>query len=120
MRTAAGCWLLYSNRGTLGGEPATAFEQWLFDRADSARPAHFWGDLDYAGMRILAAMRASFEGLTAWEPRYAPMLAGLLEGGGHSPEAAEKAGQRPISNTGCNYADAKLIPTLAERGRYLD
>ena len=120
LRTEAGCSLFYSNRGTLGGEPATAFERWLFDRAALARQAHFWGDLDYAGMRILAAMRSSFGGLSAWEPGYAPMLAALLVGGGHSPEAAEKAGQRPVSSTGCPYADANLIPALAERGKYLD
>lgn len=120
LRTAAGCSLFYSNRGVLGGEPAAAFEHWLFERAASARPVHFWGDLDYAGMRILAAMRSSFAGLTAWEPGYVPMLQALLEGKGHSPEAAEKAGQRPLSTTGCEFADTMLLPALAVKGKYLD
>ncbi len=34
-------------------------------------------------------------------PAYAPMLQALLNGRGHSPEAAGKKGQRPISATGC-------------------
>jgi hypothetical protein len=120
LRTSTGCSLFHSSKGALGGEPSTSFERWLFDRAASARPVHFWGDLDHAGMRILAAMRSSFPGLTAWEPGYAPMLAGLLDGKGHSPEAAEKAGQRPVSSTGCSFADTKLIPALAAHGQYLD
>lgn len=120
LRTSTGCSLFYSNKGVLGGEPAAAFERWLFDRPLVATPVHFWGDLDYSGMRILTAMRASFAGLTAWEPGYVPMLQALLEGKGHSPEAAEKAGQRPLSATGCEFADRMLLPALASHGQYLD
>jgi hypothetical protein len=83
-------------------------------------PVYFWGDLDYAGMRILAAMRSSFPEMTAWAPGYAPMLAALLAGGGHSPEAAEKQGQRAVVSSGCPYADGQLIPALSRTGRYLD
>lgn len=120
LRTPTGCSLFYSSKGALGAEPSAVFERWLFDSAALARPVHFWGDLDYAGMRILATMRASFPGLTAWEPGYAPMLAGLLNGEGHIPEAAEKVGQRPVSGTGCLFADTKLIPAMAAHGQYLD
>jgi len=95
-----------------------AFEAWLFGRG--ATPVYFWGDLDYAGMRILSAMRTTFPDLTAWSPGYAPMLAVLLAGGGHSPEAAEKQGQRPLASSGCAYADGQLIPAMAKVGRYID
>lgn len=120
LRTPKGSSLFYSSTGALGGDLAAKFEHWLFDNAVQEIPAYFWGDLDYSGMRILAAMRATFPGLTAWEPGYAPMLAGLQNDLGHSPEAAEKSGQRPISHTGCAYADGKLIPAIAEKDKYLD
>lgn len=120
LRSPDGCSLYYSNKGALGGSVTEAFERWLSGDSDMSIQACFWGDLDHAGMRILAAMRSTFPGLTAWEPGYARMRAGLLEGLGHSPEAAEKQGQRPISSTGCPYADGELIPALAQTGRYLD
>lgn len=118
LRSPTGCSLFYSAKGALGGDLPVAFEAWLFGRGTT--PAHFWGDLDYAGMRILAAMRSTFPDLTAWVPGYAPMLAALLAGGGHSPEAAEKQGQRLVVSSGCAYADRELIPALAHTGRYVD
>jgi len=118
LRSAEGCSLFYSSRGTLDVEARATFERWLF--GDAALPACFWGDLDYSGMRILAALRASFPEMRAWETGYAPMLAWLCEGKGHSPEAAEKMGQRPIANTGCSYADEELLPALARAGRFVD
>ncbi len=118
LRSRAGCSLYYASSGALGGDLQDAFEAWLFGRG--VTPVHFWGDLDYAGMRILAAMRGTFTGLTAWEPGYKPMLAALGEGRGHSPEAAEKQGQLAIASTGCGFADQNLIPALRQTGRYLD
>lgn len=118
LRSQSGCSLFYSSKGALGGDLKDAFEAWLFGLG--TMPAYFWGDLDYAGMRILAAMRATFPDLTAWRPGYAPMMAALLAGGGHSPEAAEKQAQRPVVNTSCPYADRELIPALAQSGRYVD
>lgn len=118
LRSSGGCSLYYASKGDLNRGPVAAFEAWLFGQGTA--PAYFWGDLDYGGMRILAAMRLTFPGLGAWEPGYAPMLAGLLAGDGHSPEAAEKQGQRPIAATGCPYADLHLIPAIAQTGRYLD
>jgi len=118
LRSAAGCSVFYAGNGALGGDLKVAFEAWLFGRG--ATPVYFWGDLDYAGMRILSAMRTTFPDLTAWSPGYAPMLAVLLAGGGHSPEAAEKQGQRPLASSGCAYADGQLIPAMAKVGRYID
>ncbi len=120
LRMPGGCSLYYAGTGALGGEVKSLFERWLFESADPGRPVHFWGDLDFAGMRILAAMRSTFPRLTAWEPGYVLMLQELLEGRGHSPEAAEKAGQRPIERTGCLYADQQLIPALKIQGRFVD
>lgn len=71
-------------------------------------------------MRILSAMRGSFTGLTAWEPGYVPMLAALNEGHGHSPEAAEKQGQKALTTTGCRFADEQLAPALRATGSFVD
>jgi Uncharacterized protein conserved in bacteria C-term(DUF2220) len=82
--------------------------------------AAFWGDLDHAGMAILSSLRTNFPSARAWEPGYAPMLVRLDTGEGHAPEEAKKAGQKPISSTGCGYADSVLIPALAKHGRFID
>lgn len=111
--------LYYSNRGARGGDVSENFENWLFEGAP-ALPVHFWGDLDWSGMRILMAMRNSFPDLSAWQPGYTPMLANLQEGQGHSPEAADKRGQRPIGSTGCAYADDQLLPELRIQQRFVD
>ena len=118
LRSPGGCSLFYSSKGALGGDLKDAFEAWLFGKG--ATPVFFWGDLDWAGMRILAAMRGSFAGLTAWQPGYAPMLAALNEGRGHSPEAAEKQGQKALAVTGCPFADEQLAPALRATGRFVD
>lgn len=120
LRMPGGCSLYYAGTGALGGEIKLRFEAWLFECADPASPVYFWGDLDFAGMRILAAMRSTFPRLTAWEPGYALMLQELLDGRGHSPEAAEKSGQSLIEMTGCLYTDQHLIPALKTHGRFVD
>jgi len=95
-----------------------AFESVLYGGVDIATA--FWGDLDYAGMSILTVLRTSFRGARAWEPGYAPLLARLEAGEGHTPEEARKSGQKPVSTTGCCYADGFLIPALAKHGRFVD
>ena len=120
LRMPGGCSLFYAGTGALGGEIKQLFEEWLLGNTDPTSPVYFWGDLDFSGMRILSAMRSTFPRLTAWEPGYALMLQELLDGRGHSPEAAEKAGQRLIERTGCLYADHQLIPALKTQGRFVD
>lgn len=82
--------------------------------------AAFWGDLDYAGLGILAALRQSLPHLRAWQPGYQPMLDALLNGHGHTPEQARKQGQTDPGQTGCDYADQQLLPALRATGRFLD
>lgn len=118
LRTTEGCSLFYAAGGGLERDLRATFEDWLFGRQEI--PSYFWGDLDFAGMRILAAMRATFSGLTAWVPGYAPMLTVLKGGGGHPPEAADKQGQKPIASTGCEYADEQLVPALQTFRRFVD
>lgn len=118
LRRPDGCSIFYSGRGVISQDVRDGFEAWLFGR--EARPAYFWGDLDWSGMRILAAMRSTFADLGAWEPGYRAMLEALCAGHGHPPEAADKAGQRPVASTGCSYADGALLRALSAEGRFVD
>lgn len=83
-------------------------------------PVYFWGDLDFAGMGILKALRHSLPQLTAWRPGYAPMLELLTSGGGHSAEQGRKAGQTDPEETGCAYADKSLLSALRQHQRCVD
>lgn len=111
--------LYFSHKGELGGDRAEYFESWLFAQ-NIGLPVYFWGDLDWSGMRILTAMRKNFPEMQAWEPGYAPMLESLRAGHGHSPEAADKRGQKPLEATDCAYADSQLVPALRTQGKFVD
>lgn len=120
LRMRGGCSLYYAGAGALGGDMQLKFEAWLFESAHREMAVSFWGDLDFSGMRILAAMRSIFSDIDAWMPGYSMMLQELLAGRGHSPEAADKAGQAPITASGCTYADQQLVPALNSQGRFVD
>lgn len=111
--------LYFSHKGELGGDRTDYFSSWLFAKNISI-PVWFWGDLDWSGMRILAAMRSNFSAMQAWQPGYDPMLQSLLKGHGHSPEAADKRGQRPLEAVGCSYADGQLLSALKSQGKFVD
>jgi hypothetical protein len=83
-------------------------------------PASFYGDLDFAGLAILAKLRQSFPDARAWRAGYDPLLARLEAGGGHSPAAARKQGQRDPGTTGCVYADEVLLPAIRMHYRFVD
>jgi hypothetical protein len=111
----------YSQRGELASAARAQFEEWLAgDGSSLGRAVHFWGDLDWSGMRILCAMRGSFPNLTAWQPGYCPMRDALLRGEGHSPEAADKSGQVPLAETGCAFADGELLPAMVACRKFVD
>lgn len=119
LRNVQGASVYYSPRGKMESRTTEVFESWLFSTSSSL-PTLFWGDLDWSGMRILTAMRSSFENIEAWGPGYAPMLEGLMSGQGHAPTTADKQGQLPISATGCPYADNQLLPALWSHEAFVD
>ncbi len=116
LRKTGGCSLYYTRHSSQ--EAIAAFEQVLFSPVDF--PVFFWGDLDFSGMAILAALRAVFSSAGAWKPGYEPMLIRLMKGDGHLPIEGGKERQRPIDRTGCSYADETLLPALKSSGRFLD
>ena len=96
------------------------FEAWWFNKNTLEWKALFWGDLDYSGMAILKALRERFEGIQAWATGYEPLIQMLRNGGGHSPDLADKAEQVDPGTTGCFYADQELLPAIRFYGRFVD
>ncbi|MBU2884983.1 DUF2220 domain-containing protein [Gilvimarinus agarilyticus] len=95
------------------------FETFWFSQ-NTQYPVHFWGDLDFAGMGILRALRTSFNDVQAWPPGYQPMLARLQQGEGHSAAMAAKAAQLDPGTTGCAYADDELLVAIRRQQGFVD
>jgi hypothetical protein len=114
LRQCDGIRLHYSGAGQ--GQWQESFEQWWFAHAPPPGPLSFWGDLDFAGMAILASLRQRFSKITAWKPGYQPMLEQLRQQRGHTLEAADKQGQVDPGTTGCLFADQELLPAIRKYG----
>jgi hypothetical protein len=125
LRAPQGCrvYVRPKHVGTLALDPSIGrgldeVGAWLFGR--SALPVFFFGDLDYAGMQILASLREVFPSAQAWRPGYDALLASLSSGGGHLPEMASKERHIDPGTTGCEYADAELLRLMRQHGRFVD
>ncbi|MDR1461862.1 MAG: DUF2220 domain-containing protein [Azoarcus sp.] len=124
LRSRAGCRLYL--RAPASAESLPAIESWLFEQSKDERNGpsaclvHFFGDLDHAGMQILASLREIFPRASAWYPGYAYLASLLAAGGGHLPALAAKAQQTDPGRTGCAYADDELLPLLRRQGRFID
>ncbi|HEV6963778.1 MAG TPA: hypothetical protein VK305_00075 [Roseateles sp.] len=104
-------------RGRVSAESLQRFEAWLYSGVGDP-PVAFYGDLDFAGLAILAQLRASFPACGAWRPGYEALLARLEAG--HTPEEAGKERQQDPGATGCPFADEVLLPALRREGRCVD
>lgn len=93
------------------------FERWWFDGGAVSGPCAFWGDLDFAGMQILKALRGRFGSLTAWRAGYDPMLQVIRKRGGYNSPAAIDPAQSDPQLTGCPYADTVLLPVIRQYGQ---
>lgn len=107
-------------RGTPSAAANLAFTQWLHGPAQPTVRVSFYGDLDFAGMQILAQLRAGFACCVAWQPGYAALAAALQAGQGHAPDLAGKTAQTDPGQTGCRYADQVLLPLLRQSGHCID
>jgi len=100
-----------------------AFRDWLHARDGATQKStvvSFYGDLDSAGMQILAQLRQSMPSCCAWRPGYEALLSLLQRSRGHRPDSAGKEGQTDPGLTGCAYADAVLLPALRQSGLCVD
>lgn len=118
IRTRSGASLHY--HGAVKPSCRKPFEDWWFGERHENYRLWFWGDLDYAGMAILKALRQRFGDVRAWPAGYDAQLVLLEAGGGHHPELADKTEQCDPGKTGCAYADEILLPALRRQGRFVD
>lgn len=119
LRIPGGAKLFFAASALPSRSKAESFSAWLLREREELL-VYFYGDLDFAGMSILARLRGSFESASAWRPGYQALLGILESGGGHLPEAAGKGGQKDPGVTGCNYADEILLPAIRRIGRFVD
>ena len=94
------------------------FQAWWFDFGDA--PSYFWGDMEYAGLAILKALRRSFDGMQAWQPGYELMMQFHDKGHGHQIRDSKKMRQLDPGTCGCSYADDVILPAIRNSQRFLD
>jgi hypothetical protein len=104
-------------RGRVSDTDTQRFEDWLYGQV-GAPAVNFYGDLDFAGLAILAQLRASFPACAAWRPGYEALLARV--DAGHAPDEAGKERQQDPGVTGCPFADEVLLPALRNKRRCVD
>jgi len=121
VRHRSGSKIFFSPDCHLSEKNRLLFFSWFYKEIESDISVYFWGDLDYAGMHILKALKISFPTIDAWRIGYDPMVKSLDKGFGHTPKMANKEKQYEVDDfLGCSYADEVLIPLLWEKGIFLD
>jgi len=97
-----------------------AFQQWWLNEGSAAIPCYFWGDLDYSGIAILAALEQCFTNIAAWQPGYRAMLSYHSRGLCHSGEASGKQRQNDPGDVHCTYTNNVLLPLLRSTEMFVD
>ena len=118
IRTSEGVSLHYHSSGCEISKPQ--FEAWWYGEKGFMWPVWFWGDLDYSGMAILKTLRQRFHEMSAWPIGYDKLIIALQNGLGHEPDLADKKEQKDLGNTGCYYADDRLLPMIRSLGKFVD
>lgn len=95
------------------------FEKWWFCNGETI-PCFFWGDMDFAGMAILAALKKTFSNIQAWQCGYDAMQKYYHSGVHHKPSSTGRQRQKDPEVTGCEYADNVLLPLIRATGEFLD
>lgn len=97
------------------------FEDWWYAAdVEEGISVRFWGDLDFAGMAILKALKQTFPRIDAWKPGYNALLERLANAMGHDHESSGKERQKDPELTGCEFADLELLPAIRNTGQFVD
>ncbi len=97
------------------------FERWWYgDAPELHTKTRFWGDLDFAGMSVLMALKGVFPELACWKTGYLPLLERLEQGSGHDQESSGKERQQDPGITGDEFADLELLPAMRDAGAFVD
>ncbi|QFU75925.1 hypothetical protein EY643_09775 [Halioglobus maricola] len=96
------------------------FIAWWEKHSEEDIACSFWGDLDYSGLAILAALHGIFTSITGWKPAYDLMRQQLRAGNAHPISSGSKGTQVDPGTTGCFYADQVLLPDIRENNLFVD
>jgi hypothetical protein len=118
MREETGCILHYAAFGDMDEVDRRRFEAWLWKQSEEQIPVAFFGDFDYAGMKIFRSLRRSFPQVTLYRPGYDAMLEAVRRGNGHTRKVSEKEKQTDPGTVGDAYADGVLLPAMRDCGFY--
>jgi hypothetical protein len=120
IRNPACARLHFSDQCTPASAMLTSFRTDWFNGGTFAYPVYFCGDMDWAGLSIFRALKPVFSELEPWKPGYIFMLHVAEQGGGHTPEMADKTGQAPIETTRNPWLDMHILPFLKSKKRFVD
>jgi hypothetical protein len=112
--------VVFSTIGSSSVSALKEFEDWWFGTQDQDWSCFFWGDMDYAGLGILKALRRSFESIEAWALGYGKMIDFHREGHGQTIRDSKKMQQLDPGHCGCRLADETLLPAIRKHQRFLD
>lgn len=112
--------VLFSILGDSNPAAVRTFENWWFGSKEKEIQSYFWGDMDYAGMSILKALRRSFVDVYAWKPGFQLMLDFHKDGHGHTIRDSKKMQQLDPGTTGCPFSDDIILPAIRSSQRFLD
>lgn len=112
--------VVFSELGSDSDSKIEAFEDWWFRQRDEAWRCFFWGDMDYAGLSILKALKRSFSEMEAWPTGYQLMMDFHNQGHGQKIRDSKKMEQLDPGFCGCRLADESLLPAIRRSQRFLD
>jgi hypothetical protein len=110
IRSRDGALLHFCGPGIAGSREH--FADWWFGTG-MPLPTAFWGDLDFSSMQMLKTLRTRFDATCAWPMGYRPLLERAAARGSHRTEGH---GQVDPGTTGCEFADAELLPAIRVHG----
>lgn len=110
----------FSDLSTPATSVLTAFRRDWFSGRAFDYPIYFCGDMDWAGLSIFRALKSVFPELEPWKPGYEMMLHAAEQGGGHTPEMANKTGQAPIETTQNPWLDMHILSFLKSKNLFVD
>lgn len=112
--------VVFSALSMVSIEAMQRFKAWWLQHDDMRVQCYFWGDMDYAGIGILKALKKSFPNTLCWQRGYDLMIAFHQRGLGHKIRDSKKMRQLDPGITGCAFADDTLLPLIRQTQRFLD
>ena len=120
VRQIDGSKLFFTNDCKFSNKSKEDFILWIYQEKELDINTYFWGDFDFEGIGILAALKSNFKNLQAWQVAYNVMIKAIKANFGHTAKMSGKDKQKEPKETSCFYTDNILIPLLLEKKLFLD